>query len=455
MTQNTPIDLTSWQKASLASLTDPKATPIFHDTWNLAQATLVHPRLDLRRFKRAVDQLIARHDVLRLRFHRGDDGFSASFAPTQKIEIEMFDIGDIADDAEFQARIYKIAREPMPLFDTSLVSARVVQCGARGDVIVMRIHHLITDGHGMIVLIEDLLKFLLGMPIAEPAMDHATYAKRWSRMARRKQKLADDFWAEKLAKMQAAPMVGARLKNLPMVTDYGHVGESRHIKNWITTASAARLRNKMAALNVSLSTALFAAFADAVCAEYGVDEIWLNTPVGRTEPALFNYAGEHTYDMLMQYQAHANADFWDRVAALRVQYLEGLEHLPADAALRGTQIEQDLVARGCFPRQFMTRAARARNRERASPFASGFDDGPGAQTQVGPFTLTKLNVNVDIGSIAELQLNDLSTNENIFFTVGFHTRSYTVDEAQTLVDRMLATLEIELDRSELQEPKGG
>ncbi len=162
--------------------------------WNQAILLRLARPLPAVLLRRALDQLLAHHDALRLRFHLGAAGWEQTCADAgesaQTPPIAQHDLA--AQDAAAQDRaLAALGRETQAGLDIGsgpLLRAALFDLGARGRRLLLVIHHLVVDAVSWRILIEDLetasAQLQRGEPVALPART-ASY-RRWA-----------ELWAER------------------------------------------------------------------------------------------------------------------------------------------------------------------------------------------------------------------------------------------------------------------
>ena len=422
---------------------DPDCLHDLRQFWIVNSATLVRPRVDLRRLKRAMDKLCVRHDCLRLRLQKIRGNWMAVTDPNARIEIQQVDLGDL-DDESFQTRIKEIANAPMPLVDSPLAEMIVVHCGERGDVIVTRVHHAITDGYGMVVLTEDLLKYLIGLPILSRAVSHAEFVQKYENPPPSRAKEIEAFWEDMLRRFPKAPNIGRRAKGMePLWRSIGKVEAARLIVK-TTPQSAERPVARAEKMNIGAATLFFAAYMEALCQCYDQDRLIFVTPIARTNPALATYMGDCTLDAIFPYQAAGTGGLDAAALELHKTMMEGIDHLPSDSARRGTAWENKLLAAGCYPRQFCAYQPRAVARQNQSMFSEGFNREVGVEERVGPYWISTLDVSVHHRTLSELQFNLGPDNGRNGFALSYDGIAYTQQEISQLAEKICALLDLEM-----------
>jgi NRPS condensation-like uncharacterized protein len=125
--------------------------------YNESMNLLLHGDLDIEALKSAVQQLIQRHEALRITFSPEGDTFS--IAKTLHLEIPLLDLSDF-EAAERDARLDHICRqevrEPFDLVHGPLFRVQIVKLQDGEFWVLLTSHHIICDGWSLGVLISDL-----------------------------------------------------------------------------------------------------------------------------------------------------------------------------------------------------------------------------------------------------------------------------------------------------------
>jgi hypothetical protein len=408
----------------------------------LCYATLVEPRVDLRRLQRALDKLVARHDSLRLRLVRSKGEWRAAIYPPGPAVLHRIDLGD-PDEATMMTRLRQIANAPMELVDGPLFETVLVHCGRRGDVVVTRVNHAVADGFGIIVMIEDQLKFLLGLPVDTPAMSHAEYVQRFHDLPPARARIADAFWADVARDLPTAPRIGRLSRGRdPLWRDVWSY-EIGSLALHVTEASRARVTARAERLRVGPSTLWFAAMAEAVCAQYGLKALTFATTVGRTDPRLAQFVGDVHSNVLLSWQATGPDRFDEGVTRYAALLLAGMAQLPHGIARDATPERARLHAMGINPNLLVVRENGAMSRERSSPFAHVFRVPEGAPQQFGPYWLSRLDLSQPRRAVEELGLSLHSPFEPPGVTLSYDRLGFDAGEIAALAGRVCALLDLD------------
>lgn len=422
---------------------DPACQDDLRQFWVLNSATLVRPRVDFRRLSRAVTKLMDRHDCLRIRFDRIKGTWMAIIDPPGTPQIRRVELGDV-DDVVFQTRIKEIANAPMPLIGNRLAELVVVNCGTRGDVIISRVHHAITDGFGMVVLTEDLLKFLIGIPVTGRAVSHADYIAKFEGPPPGREAEFTAFWTDAHRDFPAAPLIGRKAKGLePLWRATGRV-EPGLLNVTASADSLARLAARAKRTGVGTATLMFAGYLESLCQCYDVDQLMFVTHVARTNPALNTYVGDHTMDPVMRYRAAGTKGLERSTRHLRDTLMSALDHLPHEAARRGTTWEDDIISAGGYPGQFSAYQPKAMSRQDRSIFSEGFNRAYGVEQRVGPYLVSSVDVSVYHRTLPEQQFSLGNDNGRNGFVLRYDAVAYDQSEMPALAERICEVLDLDL-----------
>ncbi|WP_444546339.1 amino acid adenylation domain-containing protein [Archangium lansingense] len=145
--------------------------------------------LDVGALERSFEELVRRHEALRTRF--GTEGG----APVQVIcqePVFAFSVEDLSElpeavrEGEAKRRVEEEAQHPFDLASGPLLRTKLLKLGEREHVLVLVMHHIVSDGWSMGILVRELAglyeAFSQGKPspLAELPVQYADYAA-WQR----------------------------------------------------------------------------------------------------------------------------------------------------------------------------------------------------------------------------------------------------------------------------------
>ena len=147
--------------------------------------------IDLEAFERAIGEILRRHEALRTSFALVDDQPVQIIAPAQPARVAVHDLSDLAKterEAEASRRITEEAQRPFNLSQAPLLRAQVLRLGAEEHVVLLTMHHIVSDGWSMNILLREITTlyeaYLQGRPSPLPKLpiqyaDYAVWQREW------------------------------------------------------------------------------------------------------------------------------------------------------------------------------------------------------------------------------------------------------------------------------------
>ena len=161
----------------------------------------------------ALDDLVARHESLRTVFRAGSDGIAAQWIkPSGMLALEVVDLRDVPvaeREARLEGETRRIKSAPFDLTRGGLLRAALIRLADDTQVLAVVMHHIVSDGASMQVLIDELAAGyaarLLGRPAALPVprvqyADYAVWQREWLAAGEAQRQL--DWWHAQLGDEQ-------------------------------------------------------------------------------------------------------------------------------------------------------------------------------------------------------------------------------------------------------------
>ncbi|MGH3813456.1 MAG: amino acid adenylation domain-containing protein, partial [Pseudonocardiaceae bacterium] len=125
----------------------------------LPTAMRLRGALDTDALSRAVTALVARHESLRTTFDSVDGQGVQVVHPPHDVRIPVLDLTGVPErdrDDDLQSVLAEESLRPFDLSQGPLLRARLIRLADHDHVLTMTLHHIVTDGWSMGVLVEDL-----------------------------------------------------------------------------------------------------------------------------------------------------------------------------------------------------------------------------------------------------------------------------------------------------------
>ncbi|MDJ0841022.1 MAG: amino acid adenylation domain-containing protein [Acidobacteriota bacterium] len=260
-------------------------------TFNLFQATWLDGPLDTAALTASLNDLAARHDILRTTFHDPDGTPVQVVAPFKVVDLPLIDLSGMAATRIDMVIRVLAERDTRKIFDLErgpLLRVSLFRLDAQRHMLFANQHHIISDGWSMGILIEELAEGYRrhlggeGVRPQPPAVQYADYA-RWQQEHLGGEKLDAQlaWWRERLKNMPS-------LLNLPTDRPRPVIQSSaggQLIFQWDADLAEA-LRGFCQARGATLFTCLQAVFATLLHRYSNQDDFAIGTPFanrGRAE----------------------------------------------------------------------------------------------------------------------------------------------------------------------------
>ena len=176
--------------------------------YNLPGAVRLKGALSLSAMEQAFASLVARHETLRTVFQRQADERLLQVAVQPSLAIEQLDLTDLAPAEREQAVNDAATRQSLLPFDLEhgpLLRVQLLKLGAQEHVLLLTLHHIVSDGWSMNVLIDEFIRFydaherneapqLPALPIQYS--DYALWQRRWLEAGEQARQL--EYWQARL-----------------------------------------------------------------------------------------------------------------------------------------------------------------------------------------------------------------------------------------------------------------
>ena len=176
--------------------------------YNIPTALRLQGPLDVSALERSVQALIERHETLRTVFTQETGQPLQVVLPAGPFALEIHQPGaELANDpdASIQAFVQTQSQQTFDLEHGPLLRAALLQVTPNEHVLVLTLHHIVSDGWSLQVMIEELVQlyagFNLGHDAGLPALpiqyaDYALWQRQWMEAGEQARQLA--YWQDKL-----------------------------------------------------------------------------------------------------------------------------------------------------------------------------------------------------------------------------------------------------------------
>ncbi|MCU1734443.1 MULTISPECIES: non-ribosomal peptide synthetase [unclassified Pseudomonas] len=182
------------------------------DAYKMTTGLRLRGQLDDRALQRAFDLLLQRHEVLRTVFRSDGEQPCQVILPSLSMTVERSDLRAVAADqrdAELVRQVGAATARPFDLIDGPLLRANLFQLGAEDFVLVVSMHHIVSDGWSMDVMVKEFAQsyqaYSQGSEPNLPALplqyaDYAIWQRSWLEAGEGERQL--DYWQRQLGDEQ-------------------------------------------------------------------------------------------------------------------------------------------------------------------------------------------------------------------------------------------------------------
>lgn len=438
-TTRTPghLPISPFQKLMIATALDPDTHPGYHEIHTVRWGFRVTPAASARTLRRAFDKLVARHDSLRLRFVNTGGDWRADILPEHPTGLIVEDLTALSKDMQ-DARISEVATTPKTALSDVLFDMHLFKCGRGGDVLVTRAQHAITDGFGMAVLIEELLKLVLNMPLTQPAMTHEEFVAHQSRLTEQGRAETEAFWRARLLPPPDDLRIGSLAKGLPTPSSK-EAGPSAVLDPILDEAQSQRLLFLSKDTGVTVFSYLHAAFSEALCDLAGQDEVLINSILGRQDPAFMSFIGAEIQEVMLRV-SRGPGSIEDSAQRVQNDMRASMDALPTDLfyTLDGDFSQQiKKVEAHCL--RFFVHSFTPAGRLANSPFSKLFSNAMGGRISIGFVGLERIDWPYSTG-FAEIYLSVVPSGPAPNAAMFSHAAAFDLEDLHDIADRMIARL---------------
>ncbi|WP_164002735.1 non-ribosomal peptide synthetase, partial [Pyxidicoccus caerfyrddinensis] len=159
--------------------------------YNIPAALRISGALDTEALRRTFEALVHRHESLRTTFREDSSAPVQVIAPPAAVPLDVVDLRHLPEDArEAEARRLATAEalRPFHLSTGPLLRASLLRLKAHEHVLLVTMHHIVSDGWSLGVLVRELVAlygaFSSGRPAALPPLpvqyaDYAVWQRQW------------------------------------------------------------------------------------------------------------------------------------------------------------------------------------------------------------------------------------------------------------------------------------
>ncbi|NEO43705.1 MAG: amino acid adenylation domain-containing protein, partial [Moorea sp. SIO4A3] len=334
-------------------------------TYNIPGALRITGNLAINALEQALSEIINRHEVLRTSFPTVNGTPIQVIHPESTININVVDLQQHPDQERETILKEQVEREATTPFDLEvapLIRCKLWQLDTTEYVLVLTMHHIVSDGWSMGILIEELSSLYQAScasapsPLPELAIQYADFAL-WQR-----QWLSEKILNTQLNYWKEALLGAPELLQLPTDLPRPHVMSYRGSSE--SFSLTAELTEKLQQLSRNSGSTLFmtleAAFATLLYRYSGQFDILIGTPIAnRNRHEIEALIGFFVNTLVLRTRFEDNPNFSELLKQVRETTLIAYEHqdVPFEQVVEALQPQRSLSHSPLFQVMFVLQNA--------------------------------------------------------------------------------------------------
>ncbi|WP_163867066.1 non-ribosomal peptide synthase/polyketide synthase, partial [Myxococcus eversor] len=318
--------------------------------YNMPAVLRLQGALDVHALRKTFDAAILRHEGLRATFHTAHAMTVQRIASDVVLALPVVDLSTVphaSQDAEVERRILVEVQRPFDLSRAPLMRVLLLKLAEREHVLVLTMHHIISDGWSMDILVREMAAlyeaFTAGRPSPLPELafqyaDFAAWQRQWLEGEVLQSQLG--WWRQQL---DGIPQLLQLPTDKPRPTARTYRGATRVLT--LPAQLASSLRELSQREGVTLYMTLLAAF-DLLLARYsGQTDIVVGTDIAnRTHSETEGLVGFFINQLVMRTKLDGDPTFRELLGRVREASLGAYAHqdVPFEELVRALNPERSL-----------------------------------------------------------------------------------------------------------------
>ncbi len=291
--------------------------------YNMPTFIKLYGEIDKVRFETAFCQLVERHESLRTSFHMIDGTPIQKVNESRGVAIEYTNTALEYAAVDYQQLSADFVK-PFDLTNAPLLRVKLVSFSTNQHILLLDIHHIISDGITMRLLIDEFVSLYEGKSLSDTHHQYKDYAVWQQTSEEVKSNLSNQasFWLSTLPR---------EVDHLELATDFTRPAiKSFHgdqVNFTFDSDTTKRMKALAANANVTLYTLLLAAFNVLLYRLSGKKDILIGSPVsGRKREEFQSIAGVFVNTVVLRNQLNVEESFSSFLKSVNTNALMALEN---------------------------------------------------------------------------------------------------------------------------------
>ena len=327
--------------------------PFYNDSFQLR----LQGALNVAALEQSINEIIRRHESLRTTFPAVDGKPVQAIAPTFTITMPVMDLQGLPE-AEVQQIVTKEIRQPFDLSKGPLLRVTLLHLGSESHVLILTMHHIITDGWSMGIFFQELSTlyraFLERNPLPLPDLpiqyaDFAVWQRQWLTGKVLEKQL--NYWKQHLAGAPSWLELPIDKPRPPVKT---YQGASKQFQ--LDPNLTEQLKSLSQKSGTTLFHTLLAAYVTLLYRYSGQDDICVGSPIAnRNRRDIEPLIGFFVNTLVLRNQIKGNLSFSEFLSDVRQVAMSAYAHqdVPYEQVVEALQPERSLSYNPLFQVMFV------------------------------------------------------------------------------------------------------
>ncbi len=316
--------------------------------YNVAGGIIVDSILDVKKLEQCFHTVINRHEALRTRFEIKDNNVVQIIEDNIKFNLELEQ-----SHTEDLNEIYYNFVKPFDLSKAPLFRAQLVQLKDNKTLLLLDMHHIISDGTSLSILLQELCDLYNGSNLSEKTVDYKDFTL-WEKeqFETDEFKKSKEFWVNQF-RTDEIPLLNMPT-NYPRPSVQSFEGSNYHTQ--LSKKVFKKINETAKKLNITPYMLLLSVYYILLSRYTSQDDIIVGTPiVGRELPELSNMLGMFVNTLALRNKVDHSSTFEDFSQMIKENCLNSFQNgnYPFDTLVKDLNINRDTSRNPLFDVMFV------------------------------------------------------------------------------------------------------
>ncbi|ACK67643.1 amino acid adenylation domain protein [Rippkaea orientalis PCC 8801] len=334
-------------------------------TYNIPGALKLEGSLKIEALEKSLNQIIKRHESLRTRFKTVNGEAVQIIDPEGQINLKMITLESLDESekkSQTQSLIKQEAEKPFNLSQDRLIRASLIKLGSESHILLITMHHIISDGWSMGVFVQELTSCYSGYgqgketqlkPLSIQYADFAVWQREWLCGENLQKQL--NYWKKKLTGLPPLIELPTDHPRPPIQSFQGS-----HISFNLTSEMSEKLKQMSQQTGVTLFMTLLTAFSILLSRYSRQEDIAIGSPIAnRNRAEIEPLIGFFVNTLVMRVSLEDNPTVEELLKQVRKTCLEAYSHqdVPFEKLVEEVKPERNMSHSPLFQVMFVLQNA--------------------------------------------------------------------------------------------------